>query len=257
MKKGFTLSEILITMGIIGVAAALVFPNLTARINRNTVGITLARTVELTEKGFADMLSVARENATRVGIDDPASISTISVLEVGFLDGNPQNNGNLLDGGGLMQFAQSYIGIDEVPIGSNEYQDYELWNIQNLTNPSMYKFKKYKAYLIFDDDIVGNIGDNPDIVIRNIFFDTNGSDAPNAIGEDIFLFGLTDSGHLVPAGSSAYNHNVWVQNGGDLIGMQCNGDTIPNDDDDNVRLLARLSCAARVVQDGWKVNYSY
>ncbi len=137
MKKGFTLSEILITMGIIGVAAALVFPNLTARINRNTVGITLARTVELTEKGFADMLSVARENATRVGIDDPASISTISVLEVGFLDGNPQNNGNLLDGGGLMQFAQSYIGIDEVPIGSNEYQDYELWNIQNLTNPSM------------------------------------------------------------------------------------------------------------------------
>ena len=252
MKKGFTVTEILITMGIIGVVAALVLPQMVSKINRSTVGITLARAVELTEKGFADMLSVARENATNAGIDDPASISRLSVMPLRSFD-RDAGDGILLLGNGdaLMVFSQSYIGVDDITNDNriNGYLD-NFANVNLSANTNILKFKKLNAFMVFDDasNNDNNIADNPDVVIRRIFFDTNGVDAPNAIGEDIFLFGLTDSGHLVPAGTAAYNDNVW---NGAIIGMLCNGNTIP------AVINNRLSCAARVVQDGWKVTYSY
>ena len=274
MKKGFTIAEILITMGIIGVAAALVLPNMVSKINRNTVGITLSRAVELTEKGFADMLSVARENAANATdfnhgeeLIDPGSISRLSMLQKRFFDGvggdfileNPYE---------LIDRASSYIGVDNIDDNVGDYSDLlanaGLFANGFLLQPTFFKLKKINAYLIFDDDGTNdvNIADDPDIVIRRIFFDTNGENAPNEVGEDIFLFGLTDSGHLVPAGSSAYLDNLWdnalggglsvpILDGNDPNGT-CSGTSIPNNN-----IIARLSCAARVVQDGWRVNYSY
>lgn len=274
MKKGFTVTEILITIGIVGVVAALVLPNMVSKINRSTVGITLARAVELTEKGFGDMLNVARENATRVGIDDPASISTISSLTVNML--NPQDwqdahnaidNFNILESNDnhnpLSRVIRSYIGIE--PVNNN----YTLPN--GDANAAVFQFKKLNAYLIFiNAGNNNNIADNPDVVIRRIYFDTNGENPPNTFGEDIFLFGLTDSGHLVPAGSQAYTVNLWDDPdhptvpvlGSDDDQQTCIGSAIPpavsggpfNPGDNS---SARLSCTARVVRDGWRVNYSY
>lgn len=275
MKKGFTIAEILITMGIIGVAAALVLPNMVSKINRNTVGITLSRAVELTEKSFADMLSVARENAANATdfdhgeeLIDPGSISRLSMLQERFFNGVGRNF-ILEKQYELIDRASSYIGVDNIDDNVGDYSDLlanaGLFENGFLVLPTFYKFKKINAYLIFDDDHRndGNIAeDNPDIVIRRIFFDTNGENAPNEVGEDIFLFGLTDSGHLVPAGSSAYLDNLWdnalggglsvpILDGNDPNGT-CSGTSIPNNN-----IIARFSCAARVVQDGWRVNYSY
>lgn len=269
MKKGFTVTEILITIGIVGVVAALVLPNMVSKINRSTVGITLARAVELTEKGFGDMLNVARENATRVGIDDPASISTLSVLEERFFDLDQQNERITLDRGMLMDRAQSYIGVDDITNDNGIDVYLNNFNVDLSVHTHVLKFKKLNAFLVFDDDSSndGNIADNPDVVIRKIYFDTNGENPPNTFGEDIFLFGLTDSGHLVPAGSQAYTVNLWDAQSVPVLGSgndqrTCIGSAIPPAVIGGPFNLvanpsARLSCTARVVRDGWRVTYSY
>ncbi len=268
MKKWFTVTEILITIGIVGVVAALVLPQMVSKINRSTVGITLDRAVELHESGFARMINAARENAARVGIDDAASISKLSVLTNNMFNPNVQGNVFVLEDF-LIQYAQSYIGLDHIQ--PDEY----IINLANagyfanaiLNDPAIYRFKKINAFLMFEDEesldnsqIVA-ISNNPDIVIRKIFFDTNGEAAPNTIGEDICLFGLTDSGHLVPAGSNAYTINLWDAPGHQSVPVlgtanfpnTCIGSAIPPIGNPS----ARLSCTARVVRDGWRVNYSY
>ncbi len=288
MKKGFTVTEILITMGIVGIVAALAIPNMVSKINRSTVGISLARAVELTEEGFANMLSAARENVATLnasaGSDiDPASISTISSLTINMFDlNNLQNGDNSLIGdfGSLIPLIGSYIGADDIT-DNDEIIDYttELALANNAVNlfynpnhpiadPRFFKFKKINAYLIFDrqdrfndDRITGD----PNLVIRRIYIDANGAAAPNEPGKDIFLFGLTDSGHLVPAGSVAYgarrdsNNNIVFNNiFREDIQMMCGGSSIPTQNlFINDLMGALLSCTTRVVEDGWRVNYSY
>ena len=55
LKKGFTLAEILITVGIIGVLATITMPNLIIDVDKNTRGAAVARGVQLTETGIANV----------------------------------------------------------------------------------------------------------------------------------------------------------------------------------------------------------
>ena len=78
-----------------------------------------------------------------------------------------------------------------------------------------------------------------DTIVARVIIDANGVAAPNRFGEDVFLFGLTNNGTLIPAGSKQYN-----------------------DFDDNVAVDAcadtagdGLACAARVMADKWEIKY--
>ncbi len=239
MKKGFTLSEILITIGIVGVVSAIVVPNISAKITRNTIGSSLARAVELTETGMANIIQTANDRT------DEANISTIDSITQDDLVGNGSNAFITADLFGNV--TRSFLGVDG-PING-----YTIPNQPN--NPQTFKFKKMNAYITFinvqpNPAFGNNNAINRDTVVFQIYLDANGADLPNELGKDIFLFGLTDSGHLVPAGSGDYNNNVMNSNVG-LFATVCNGDTIPNNDGD------RLACAARVVNDGYRINYNY
>ena len=248
MKKGFTLSEILITIGIVGVVSAIVVPNISAKITRNTIGSSLARAVELTETGMANIIQTANDRT------DEANISTLSALRRSDFGGN--NNVLLV----LQNNRDTLLG--DLTISYTNLQTATPPNGYDNRNGNVYQFKKVKSYLIYVPNAVNltsfvdrngiTRAVEPNEVIRNVFLDANGADQPNELGKDIFLFGLTDSGHLVPAGSQAYNNNIW--NGS--IQMNCGGDTIPTGNDANGNDM-RLSCAARVVNDGYKINYNY
>ena len=69
MKKfGFTLAEILVTLGVIGIVAALTVPQLVQNINKAHIGPTLQRVVSTIETANIDIL---REN----GVDDLQTIA--------------------------------------------------------------------------------------------------------------------------------------------------------------------------------------
>ena len=73
-------------------------------------------------------------------------------------------------------------------------------------------------------------GGDPNYVVLQLLIDTNGiNKKPNMYGKDVFEFHLTNSCKVVPYGLTSYKTDC------------------PTKD-------AR-TCAARVVADGWKVEY--
>lgn len=58
LKKGFTLAEILISMGVIGVVSAMVIPKVTTNVEKNETGLKVAKTVEQVEVACRNYLMI-------------------------------------------------------------------------------------------------------------------------------------------------------------------------------------------------------
>ena len=78
------------------------------------------------------------------------------------------------------------------------------------------------------------------MIIAKVIIDANGAEQPNKFGEDVFLFGLTNRGVLIPAGSEKYHDfDNTVATGA------CSGDGVGDG----------TACAARVMADKWEIKY--
>lgn len=236
-KKGYTLAEVLICIAIVGVVAALTLPQLVNKTNKSTLGATLARTVELTQTGMTNIIQEANRNSE----DGNAvvGLSAIQKKDIG-LEGD-DGNAYIMDDDNYGSLLRGYFDIDE-------FEGYAPANIKDYTGADIneaisadlnaFRFKKLNSAVIFQKAQNLDNADRDTIVAR-VIIDANGVAAPNRFGEDVFLFGLTNSGTLIPAGSRQYfdfDNNVAVDACADAVG---NG----------------LACAARVMADKWEIKY--
>lgn len=186
-KKAFTLAEVLITLGIIGVVAALTLPSLIQNYQK--------KALETSTKKFYSMMSQAvRQYMSDEGVDDLRNTP---------LDDNCDNADNWekcvyqkranfvtkylkvvkICGENEKCFAESYKKL-----GSSEDMDYNAWYPQYiLADGSIVTFEDA-------DDNAGPIG---------IFVDVNGKKGPNKNGYDlwsmsIFYDGSIDESELTP-----------------------------------------------------------
>ena len=239
--KGYTLTEVLVCVAIVGIAAALVLPSLVNN-SRDKVNVaTLARAVELIQNGMTNIMQEAQNHSE----DDVAAANLASIqLSDIFEDGG---DAFITDDDNLFAETRGIMGTELV-------DDYVINNIRNysggalangmLTNTTAYRFTKTTPVVIFQNVPADNIANaEDDDVITRIFIDANGSSGPNQIGRDVFLFGLTNSGIVVPAGSEAYNKNIFNEEIA-LYQDGC-GDEITDG----------LPCAARVMAEKWNINY--
>ncbi len=197
MKKGFTLAEVLITLGIIGVVAAMTMPVL---INKYQEIVTVTKV-----KKFYSLISQA--------------------LQLSFIDnGYPEN----WDGtsGGIYEKIKPYlktldscceactpeISCDKIKIQADSmtYLNGDKWSVE-------YNNKSYPKLILSDGTAMWFRGagspsrnncdndtstNNPEYGAGNVcglfWIDTNGLDkAPNRLGKDIFSFYLSRNG-LMP-----------------------------------------------------------
>ena len=233
-KKAYTLTEMILCVGIVGIIAALTIPTLINNTNQSTLTAVLARTFELTQIGMTNIIQEANRNSEDG--NPVAGLSAIQKKDIG-LDGedyimDDDNYGNLLRG---------YFDIDD-------FEGYATANIKDYTGADIneaisadlnaFRFKKLNSAVIFQK--AQNLDNaNRDTIVARVIIDANGVAAPNRFGEDVFLFGLTNSGTLIPAGSRQYfdfDNNVAVDACADTAG---NG----------------LACAARVMADKWEIKY--
>ncbi len=269
MKKtlrGFTLVELLITMAIVGAVAALTIPGLVSGTNKASTGPELARVVERLEVGLRNVIDTANKNIVEEGGEPTNELMAIQIKDLfpsqsseTYIIGNSDADRNLFGNTG------SLTGVEEFdkdnPTFSNTMPGY-FDSIKSYSGGektaniiydtlSPYKVKKSNAIivpyvapsLLTDDKI------KADSMIGHVFVDINGDKKPNKEGQDIFLFGILNNGHLIPAGIEEFNDgwseiysvdlNVPLKEDG------CSGDTITNG----------LSCTARVAANGWKVDY--
>lgn len=157
LKKAFTLTELLITLAIIGVVAAITIPQLFGSMQKKVAKTSLSRAVEQIELGCQNMIQAENDKITDGSyIDMVSAISDFSSEKLA-----------------------TFIGASEVT-----YED----------NSKAYKFQKFQADVKFSNNAGAANTDNPDAIIMDLTIDANGTDKkPNQDNYDIFEYELTNN----------------------------------------------------------------
>lgn len=220
MKNGFTLAEVLITLGIIGVVAAITIPGL---ITENQKRVTVTRL----EKALAVINQAYKQSFDDVG--EPPSAFDIGAEEY------------------FKQYWEPYIkvlsycdGYAKCGYTSNTPYYYPNGTIRTSV---FYAAKSRTAflsmdgvvYLIFAAEWDGSGGFNKSS--HMIWVDINGPDRPNRFGRDVFVFQRVDDGGGI---------QPW---GYKLSDSQVSAKCLKNSDG--------FTCAEKIRRAGWRIDKSY
>ena len=231
INKAFTLAEVLVTLSIIGVVAAMTIPPLITKYNKMVWVNQLKKSVSTLENGYK-MILVSN------GVDDLGDTDLFrldSDYWTGYID-RYKKYFKIISGERLSpNRTDSYKNLDGVAY---------TWQVE-------FKFKfadgstVYTAAMgrggVSDCDAIKQQGGNLCYWIgSDIIIDVNSEKGPNQWGRDVFAFILSQDGHLYPFGGKDY--------GIALGGYWRNpGMKVP--------YSPGMECAGRVIEEGWKMNY--
>jgi len=252
-KFGFTLAEVLVTLGILGVIGALLIPQVVLNTQKNEAGVLLGNATEQISLGLKNIIQHANDQSDGLSMFDTYdSITRADLYGQGVARAN-----TLIREPNLFTNCESFFGT--TPLNESELANYSVkaFNSNNdafstaISSNRTSKFKnKNGMYYMTRSSIGLHLLPNrtPDTIINIVIVDVNGADAPNRTGKDIFLFGITGRGDMIPAGTPKYKTEA-----GGFLGAA----TVPVMEEgcaDN-NITNGLSCTARVVKDGFKIKY--
>ena len=231
-KVAFTLAEVLITLGIIGVVAAVTLPTLVANYQKTVWVNQLKKAYSVLNNGVKQMI-------VEQGCSD-VTCTNFSDND-GFVD-----VGLSLEDDFIKQFVKTF----------------KLSNVQELDNNSIYsypiKFLSGEETFRYSDMMTGVGGTTPDGMIvylggiypvgSFICVDTNGLKNPNQYGRDIFWFQVSLKGAVVPFYSRASVEVIGEERAEEERINMVNSDC-------NVSEGQGYFCAEKIVMDGWKMDY--
>ncbi len=243
MKKGFTLAEVVLTLTLVGVIAAITIPTMIHETNKKA-------TIEQLKKS-ASTLNQAIYNATITNgtVMSWNWSSKDNVLEIMQRVISPRLNVGFNCSGDVTginaQCTYPIRGIGDTEIAN---ESFEAKSRVILNDGSMIAFSKgFVSQTEVDDakqDDTGEAnktgsdctwGGNPKAVCGIFMVDVNGSKKPNMVGKDVFFYSLNLSGAVLPYGA---------EQGEEFVDTQCGegGDG--------------STCAAKLAKDGWDVCYT-
>ena len=229
MKKGFTLAEVLIALGIIGVVAAVTLPGLNVNVQKSQVGPALMKAINVLQ------------NANKLLLHD--------------------NNARTLtaacNGTAYIQCVANFVGGVPINIPNNSYKffDYSDANINNSVRGS----GSSSVNAIVTKDGINYIwltttrrgprrAGQPQRIITTemMYVDINGvNKSPNIIGRDTFRIEVESDGTVLPFGGREYAD---INGGAVLWETQCNNNATPTNG---------MACAGSIVDNGGKVIYPW
>lgn len=273
-RRGFTLAEVLVSIGVVGVVAATVVPGLVSNKNLEIFANGLSNAITAFESGMSSLMM--REGVTDVfstaawkSIPGPNftlnSESTQAV--VNSFAGTVSQTFSIKPMGSAINFYPNSkiksITNESVEVEDNEY----------LSEAQTFLSKNNVAYFI----TINNARRDPEAVDemealeagRNLYaragyvvIDVNSKEYPNTIGRDIFFFVLGSNGTLYPFGSNdvrgiegnsnwrgdVLNQPVAAGRPGRPIGpnMMCENDTYS---------MGGIACTARLIENKFEIDY--
>ena len=214
-KTGFTLAEVLITFGIIGIVAAVTLPGLNNNVNKSKVGPALAKAVNTLEA--ANKVALLEYDVTSLdAIDaDKNYLENISLQLSGHTglkaDKTADKNSFVLkDGTSLTLYSTTQAG----PL------------VMNKTSDEKYNYAYYVLHI-----------------------DINGSKTPNKKGQDQFMVYVDTAGTVIPAGgvqAQRYftNSDKWIADAHTARDCKTKRPSEIND-----------YCTGTIMEDGWQIKW--
>jgi len=220
MKKGFTLAEVLITLGIIGVVAALTMPTVIKNYQK-------AVTVSKLKKNFTAMQQVLKRAESDFGID-------ITELDDMWINDTK---------GLLSKYFLPYLQGAKLCYVNERFsmcgKKYKLLNGNQISNPP---FNNVATIKLNNGATIG-ISSSADGTGRVLFIDINGSEKqPNIAGKDFFIFNITKNNMLTS------NHFDRTETGWGACTLAPNANTSG---------MNGFYCGAKIIKDGWKISDDY
>ena len=239
-KFGFTLAEVLITLGIIGVVAAITIPNLITNYKKYS-------TVEELKVAYS-LLGQAIESSKR----DNGDISNWDF--------------NLETDAFVKEYLAPYLKLTNVgayhaPFVPGHYYFfyYLVSNTQDIGNQKVVLHSNVNAYIYsLPNGMLVTIA----VYISHTFnigtcvmrIDINGNAKPNMLGKDVFAFTFTDSyPKLTPGIANQYAQYKYTAD--ELLGSstgRCNVNATAN-----WGAAPGDACSAVIIKDGWKIRKEY
>ena len=247
-KKAFTLAEVLITLGIIGVVAALTIPTLMKNYQQ-------VQYVTSLKKAYSQMNQVLQQMAMDNG-DDIKTIfgnSTVAGDAISSYYKVVKNCKTNLGGGCFAQFNDNYDG------SSGTTYDFD-------NNAAYYKFITadgiaFELYS-FNNNCTTNRGfaaapDSPtyNSACAEVYIDVNGIKGPNNLGRDVFYYDITSNRTplLYPKGGfyySATTNTGTLVDGGSYYWNYHGLDRCSTSGDKRGQF-----CAGRIIDKSWTMDY--
>ena len=244
-KAAFTLAEVLITLSIIGVVAAITLPTLIQNYQKTVWVNQLKKTYSSLNEGFKQI--VASEGCTTLECAD------ISRDSHGFIDFAKVKTKEKF----VKTFKLENVYVDGVP--DNSIYNYKIKTLDGGDKDSISLSGPV-------DGLVGTTPNGEIIYFGGILFsdeilvDINGLKSPNTLGRDVFAFSYFDFNdtvmvtpifskkwqeHFEPLGMGFSSEEERIQK----INYSC---SVTNN---SGYLAESMPCAEKIIMDGWKMNY--
>jgi len=191
MKQAFTLAEVLITLGIIGVVSAITMPLISANVQKVVLKNQFKKAYSVINNAhYSARYKFGTPPACNYGLDgtvgnysDCESYAPLFLNELKIV----KTCGNNAMANGCIP---TYKGQDEIIKENNpDISDDELSErLTGCTNFKISNLKSYPAYILADGIIIlpGVSGNGR--IASNLILDINGSKGPNKWGYDVFYF---------------------------------------------------------------------
>ena len=185
--SAFTLAEVLITLGIIGIVAAMTIPTL---INNYQKQVAVSRV-----KAFSSIFSQALQSMMQAnGIDNLSNKYTDSEFWNGLSN--------------QLKLAKNCDAAENQ--GCFSSSDYKRFNPKTGTISSYDTGSSYKGVLVngtslsvnyYSPACTANDLQSDQTMCGHVFIDVNGKNSPNQVGKDTFAFHIMANGRLIPFGA--------------------------------------------------------
>ena len=232
-KSAFTLAEVLITLGIIGVVAALTLPSVIQNYKKQEVLSRLKKsyavieqTVKMAEKDYGTITTWPEWSDSEAVLHKYFVPYLSGVKEFGKAKDLVETP--------LCYDQNSSMTFDNV---FKYYSQYVWWTGVHISNP--FSTGETSSIALSDGTCIGLNPDTDSLGVKPkmIFVDVNGSRrGPNVAGKDLFFFYINSDGFVKPWGDN-------YQEG--LLKDLCNSQSSSKGN----------TCAARIIREGWQINY--
>ncbi len=236
LNFGFTLAEVLITLGIIGIVAALVIPNIVTKYQKHVTVSHLKKAYSIVSQA---LVSSQAENGDMVewGLDNAGD----------FMAGGINNSAAAsaaITNTYVNKYFVPYLNVaDNCGLKCNRQKNIKRYR---LNGQQWLWYDIYYVVYLKDGMIIAFLFDNVNGLMNTIhtYVDINGDQKPNISGRDIFTFNFNSSTNKVNFAGSEFNRSQLLadwrsccnKNAGDYSGDYC---------------------GALIQLDGWKIKEDY
>ena len=259
MKKfnGFTLAEVLITLGIIGVVAAITLPTLIKNYQKHVWVNQLKKSVSIVEQGFK--LAMADDEVME--LENTKLMQSLGNGDIAKVDATTFNNF-------ISEFKKYFkvISAEQTYEPSIDYKTLDGGSSGEVKG-DFSKIVLADGNILFISGRLGKIskkseaeceqikqlgGSTCSLFGGSIEIEVNGNKGPNQFGRDRFEFRLGNNGLLYPeSGKDNALYNIQED-------LSSNDSYWKNDDimcDTKSSFSIGIGCAARIMENGWKMDY--